>query len=245
MPFRPRMSNAPTYAQLGDATTPEAHASGAVVDDDRDEIPMGELPAPDFPERGRFAWRMSGAPMRYPNQTARDAGAAGTSTVTEHESRGQADPRRQSDTLTTAGYPVSPERTSNSREEFRSEPHGPVSIPGVAPLTAPRAGSTSADPSHTAGMPRYLYDRPFDQWAAHHPPEVSKLGLPSPLASSPIRQTIPTAGGEPSPGGVSGVTVSEPRSVWRNTVRMQPTAYDESAVVGTAVQPMTPRRWRL
>lgn len=241
-----RMSNAPTYAQLGDAATPEAHASGAVVDDDRDEIPMGELPAPDFPERGRFAWRMTGGAGRYPNQTPTTSlGAAGTSTVTEHESRGQADPRRQSTALTTAGYPVAPERMSTTREERRAEPHGSVSIPGVAPLTAPRAGSTSADPHHTAGVPRFLYDRPFDQAIAHHPPEVSKLGLPSPLASSPISQSIPTPGGEPSPGGVSGVTGSAPRSVWRNTVRMQPTPYDESAVVGTAVQPMTPRRWRL
>lgn len=240
-----RMRDAPTYAQLGDAATPEAHAPGAVVDDDRDEIPMGELPPPDFPERGRFAWRMSGAPMRYPNQSATSSGAAGTSTVAEHESRGVPDPRRQSNALTVAGYPASPERTSSSREERRAEPHGPVSIPGVAPLTAPRAGSTSADPHHEAGMPRYLYDRPFDQWAAHHPPEVSKLGLPSPLASSPIRQTIPTQGGEPSPGGVSGVTASQPLSVWRNTVRMQPTPYDESAVVGTAVQPASPRRWRM
>lgn len=240
-----RASNAPTYAQLGDAATPEVHASGAVVDDDRDEIPMGELPAQDFPNQGRFAWRMTGQTARYPNQSATASGAAGTSTVGEHESRGQADPRRQSTALSTAGYPMSPERTSASRQEFRAEPHGPVSIPGVAPLTAPRAGSTSADPAHVPGVPRYLYDRPFDQWAAHHPPEVSKLGLPSPLASSPIQQTIPTPGGDPSPGGVSGVTGSAPLSVWRNTVRMSPTPYDESAVVGTAVQPMTARRWRL
>ncbi|NEC07305.1 hypothetical protein [Streptomyces sp. SID7909] len=239
------MSNAPTYAQLGDAATPEAHAPGAVVDDPRDEIPMGELPPPDFPDRGRFAWRMTGAPARYPNQTATSSGAAGTSTTTEHASRGVPDARRQSTSLTTAGYPVAPERMSTTREERRAEPHGSVSIPGVTPLTAPRAGSTSADPAHTAGVPRYLYDRPFDQWAAHHPPEVSKLGLPSPLASSPIQQTIPTANAMPAPGGVSGVTGTEPRSVWRNTVRMQPTAYDETAVVGTAVQPMTARRWRL
>lgn len=240
-----RSRNAPTYAQLGDAITPEAHAPGAVVDDDRDELPVSEERAPDFPLAARFAWRMTGRSGTYPNQTAVDAGRAGTSTAAEHSKLGDPDPRRQSTALTTAGYPLSPNRSSNSREEFRAEPHGPVAIPGVAPLTAPRAGSTSADPAHTAGMPRYLYDRPFDQWAAHHPPEISKLGLPSPLASSPIRQTIPTEGADVSPGGVSGITSPIPRAVWRNTVRMQPTPYDESAVVGTAVQPVTGRRWRL
>ncbi|WP_190127142.1 hypothetical protein [Streptomyces inusitatus] len=165
--------------------------------------------------------------------------------MADHESRGQADPRRQSTALTTAGYPVSPERTSSSKEEFRSDPAHVSAIPGVTPLTAPRAGSVSADPARTAVMALWMYDRPFDQWAAHHPPELSKLPMPSPLASSPIQQRIPTERGEPSPGGVSGVTTPSPRSVWRNTVRMMPTPYDESAVVGTAVQPITPRRWRM
>lgn len=234
---------APTFAQLGDAATPEAHASGAVVDDPRDEIPMGDSPA-DFPQLGRFAWRMTGQPSRYPNQ-ARNDGAAGTATVAEHESVGQPDPRRQYNALTTAGYPRSPERTSSSKEEWRAEPaHTPV-IPGVAPLTAPRAGSVSSDPAHAPFMPLFLYDRPFDQWAAHHPPEVSKLGMPSPLASSPITQSIPTQGATPMAGGVSGVTTADPTSVWRNTIRMQPTPYDDTAVVGTSVQALQPRKWRL
>jgi hypothetical protein len=215
------------------------------VDDDRDELPVGEQLAADFPQRGRFAFRMTGQPWSYPNQAARDAGAAGTSTVGVHASVGEADPRRQSATSLTAGYPVSPERTSSSREEYRAEPHGAVSIPGVHPLTVNKAGSTSADPHHVAGVPRYLYDRPFDQWAAHHPPEVSKLGMPSPLASAPIQQSVPTPGGDVSPGGVSGLTINAPVSVWRNTVRMQPTPYDEQAVVGTSVTPVAGRRWRL
>lgn len=237
--------DAPTYAQLGDAAMPEAHASGMVVDDPRDELPVGDELAADFPGRGRFAWRMSGRSMPYPNQTSPSAGAAGTSTAAEHAKLGEPDARRQSNSLTTAGYPVAPERSSTSREEFRAEPHGDVFIPGVAPLTAPRAGSTSADPHHRAGMPRYLYDRPFDQAIAHHPPEVSKLPMPSPLASSPIRQSIPTPGASPSPGGVSGVTTLNPQSVWRNTVRMHPQPYDETAVVGTSVQPVSRRGWRL
>lgn len=243
--FSRSKSQAPTYAQLGDAATPEAHTSGVVVDDPRDELPGAAQVAADFPQRGAFAFRMTGQPMLYPNQSARDQGAAGTSTVGVHESRGTADPRRQSDTLTTAGYPVSPERTSSSREEFRSEPHGAVADMVSAALTVNKAGSTSNDPAHLAGVPRYLYDRPFDQWAAHHPPEVSKLPMPSPLASSPIQQTVPTPGGGVSPGGVSGVTTLDPVGVWRNTIRMAPTPYDETAVVGTAVQPVTGRKWRL
>jgi hypothetical protein len=235
----------PTYAQLGDAATPDAHASGAVVDDPRDEIPEG-APAPqDFPAVGRFAFRMSGRSGAFPNQTATADGAAGTSTVSEHESRGQADARRQWTSLSPAGYPELPERTTVSPEQIRTEPHGAVSIPGVTPLTVARAGSTSADPSHTAGMPRFLYDRPFDAWAAQHPLEVSKLPMPSPLASSPISQRIGTPGGEPSPGGVDGITVWDPVSVWRNTVRQVPQPYDETAVVGTTVQPVQSRKWRL
>jgi hypothetical protein len=237
--------DAPTFAQLGDATDPAAHAAGFVVDDDRDELPEGAARPQDFPLPSRFAFRMTGQPARYPNQSARDDGRAGTSTVGEHEQRGQADPRRQSDTLTTAGYPVAPERTSTTREQRQADPQAGVSIPGVTPLTAPRAGSTSADPAHNASVPRYLYDRPFDQAIAHHPPELSKLPMPSPLASSPVHQTIATPGGDPVPGGTSGVTAWEPLSVWRNTVRPQPAPYDETAVVGSEIQPVTARRWRL
>lgn len=248
MPFLSRLrginQNA-TYAQLGDAATPEAHTSGVVVDDPRDELPGAAQLAADFPQRGAFAFRMTGRPMTYPNMTARDQGAAGTSTASVHASLGQPDPRRQSDTLTTAGYPVSPERTSNSREEFTSDPHGAVVNPVSAALTVNKAGSTSNDPAHIAGMPRYLYNRPFDQWAAHHPLEISKLPMPSPLASVPIQQTMPTPGGGVSPGGVSGTTSLDPVGVWRNTVRMTPVPYDETAVVGTNVQPVTARRWRL
>jgi hypothetical protein len=236
----------PTFAQLGDAATPEAHTSGVVVDDPRDELPGAAQVAADFPQRGRFAFRMTGQPMGYPNQTGtQDQGAAGTSTVGIHASHGSADLRRQWNALTTPGYPENPERTTTSREEYRREPHGPVANPISAALTVNKAGSTSNDPAHVAGMPRFLYDRPFDQWAAHHPPEVSKLPMPSPLASHPITQTIPTPGGGVSPGGVSGVTTLNPQPVWRNTVRMQPTPYDETAVVGTNVQPVTQRRWRL
>lgn len=235
--------HAPTHAQLGDAATPEAHASGAVVDDDRDELPYGERPT-DEPARGRFAFRMSGRSGRWPNQGGGQS-AAGTATAAEHASVGQPDPRRQSNALTTAGYPLLPERMSQTREEVRREPHGAVANPGVSPLTRARAGSTSEDPAHAEGMPRYLYDRPFDQWAAHHPPEVSKLPMPSPLASSPITQTIPTEGADPHPGGVAGITTLNPIPVWRNTVRMMPTAHDETAVVGTSVEPVSPRRWRL
>jgi hypothetical protein len=245
MGFLSRLRSDPvTYAQLGDAATPEAHTSGVVVDDPRDELPGAAQTAADFPQRGRFAFRMTGMPISYPNQVGRD-GAAGTSTAGVHASVGQADPRRQSNALNTAGYPVAPERMSSSREEFRAEPHGVVANPLATALTVNKAGSTSNDPAHVAGMPRYLYDRPFDQWAAHHPPELSKLPMPSPLASSPISQTIPTPGGGVSPGGVSGVTTLDPVGVWRNTLRMQPAPYDETAIVGTAVQPVQPRRWRL
>ncbi|MFJ7153264.1 hypothetical protein ACIQVT_34545 [Streptomyces sp. NPDC100445] len=244
--FSRSRSQAATYAQLGDAATPEAHASGAVVDDPRDELPGAAQVAADFPQRGRFAFRMTGQPMSYPNQSGtQDQGAAGTSTVGIHESRGSSDPRRQWNALTQAGYPENPQRTTTSREEYTADPHGPVVNPVSAALTVNKAGSTSNDPAHVAGMPRYLYNRPFDQWAAHHPPELSKLPMPSPLASAPITQTVPTPGGGVSPGGVSGVTTLDPVGVWRNTVRLTPTPYDETAVVGTQVQPVTGRRWRL
>ncbi|MFI5534713.1 hypothetical protein ACIA8O_39885 [Kitasatospora sp. NPDC051853] len=241
--FGRKNRNAPTYAQLGDAAQPMEHAPGAVVDDPRDVIPGGEYPE-DEHTLGRFAWRLTGQPVR-PDNRAASSGAAGTSTVAEHASVGEPDRRRQYDALTPAGYPTALPRMESSPLTVRAEPHGAVSIPGVTELTVNKAGGTSRDPAHEAGMPRYLWDRPFDSWATHHPLEVSKLGMPSPLAGNPITQSIPTAGGVPSPGGVAGVTAMEPDPIHRNTVRMMPTPWDESAVVGTDVQPVTGRRWRL
>lgn len=226
----------PTYAQLGDAVQPEAHASTNLADG-RDTLPSNHLPA-DEPGLSRYAFRMTGT-MALPTGQGPTDGHAGISTVATHESHGSPDPRRQPNSRTTPGYPESPLRLDSSPEYVRAEPHGAVVIPESPGLTVNRAGSTSADPAHQAGVPRYLYDRPFDQEMAHHPLTVSKLERPSPLPSMPIMQTIATPGGEPSPGGVSGITSMNPElGIHRNTVRQQPTPWDETAVVGTTVTPV-------
>jgi hypothetical protein len=235
--------DAPTYAQLGDATDPAAHAAGQVVDDPRDVLNGGAYPD-DEPGLSPYVYRQPGSPVTGDNVAPAD-GAAGLNTAGVHASHGQADGRRQWTSLTTPGYPELPERTSTTTETISRQPHGAVEIPGVTPLTVNKAGSQSADPAHVAGMPRYLYDRPFDQAIAHHPPEVSKLGMPSPLASAPIHQTVGTPGGQPSPGGVDGTTAWQPVTTWRNTVRKVPRPADETAIVGTTETAVPARRWRL
>ncbi|MFD7908351.1 hypothetical protein ACFV4G_39685 [Kitasatospora sp. NPDC059747] len=233
----------PSFAQLGDAVEPQLHRADAAAPVDRDHVSAGEFPADESP-LGRWVWRLSGQ-MVAPDNRAPAHGDGGLDTVAEHQSHGEPDRRRQYDALTPAGYPVALPRVESSPTQIRSEPHGSVSIPGVSGLTVNKAGSTSADYARPAGMNRWLFDRPFDQWAAHHPPEVSKLPMPSPLAGNPIRQTIPTPGAVPAPGGVDGVTVMESDQIHRNTVRMVPTPWDQSAVVGSDVQPFQARRWRL
>jgi hypothetical protein len=227
----------PTYAQLGDATEPQGHAR-TDLQDGRDTLPANHDPE-DGPGLSRYAFRMRGT-MAKPTTGRVNDGYAGTSTVADHESVGAPDPRRQADALTVAGYPRSPERTTSGPEWIRTEPHGAVAVDPSPGLTVNRAGGTTEDPAHVAGVPRFLYDRPFDQDMAHHPLTVSKLERPSPLASAPINQTVGTPGGQPSPGGVSGITrMSAFLGDHRNTVRQVPTPWDETAVVGTDVQPVT------
>jgi hypothetical protein len=233
-----------TPAQIGRVSDVAAHGANALppgVDPERDDTPESVNYAP----REARSWRL----------TPRLASAAGPATdgqqggyVAPHTTAGSPDPRAQWGGTAGATGPTeslrpSPESLANTREY--------EAVNAQAPIDRPRAGSIGTDPARPAWMPRWLFWRPFDAWAAYGVPAVDKIPSASPVASQPLtyadplHDAYPTAGGSTAEGRMEGIGPQP------NTVRWLPGQWD-AAVTQTNVDNGTgynaraaSRSWRL
>ncbi len=236
-----------TGGQLGAAATPAAHTATAPTYDNpaRDEL------APDERTDGIISaehrrWRSPAtvgtlnAPLSGSEST--DMGAVPAA----HMGVGHPNPRQVWDSgpIGAAGYPLpknealypSPELLVNSRDD--------VVITANAAPERVRGGSTGADATRVAEMPRWMFFRPFDQWAAwpFGSTGVTKIEEGSPLASTPISDSADAHLAVPSSSGRWGARGMTPAGVSPNTVRLAPKAWDELAVL--TAQSATPEAAR-
>lgn len=209
----------PTPEQLGQVTDPAAHAATAVpfgIDAARDDTPESVNYAP----REARSWRATPF-LQTPAGPATDGQAGGY--VDPHTNTGHSDPRAQWGG--TAGATGPRDALRPSAESIANTVEA-ESVNAQAPIDRPRAGSIGTDPSRPSRMPRWLYWRPFDAWAAYGAAAVDKIPAPSPVASRPLAFAAPLEDAYPSPAGSGVVGQWEGIGTQPNTVRWLPGQWD-------------------
>lgn len=215
-----------TPDQIGDAITPEAHlASAPLPASVQDEMHRDDdlQPANYSPRESRSYRAVAyGAPAAGPATEA-----VMGSQIDAHTTAGRPDPRAVWGG--TAGHPGATDESLRTSPEVLDNSRAVEAI-NVQPLIAqPKAGSTSADNTRESSMPRWLFFRPFDQWAQYGPAAVDKIPSASPLASRPLAFAAPLEHAIPSAGG-TGDTLAQGDSLGQNTVRYLPQPWDEDVV---------------
>jgi hypothetical protein len=151
----------------------------------------------------------------------------------EHMSHGRADRRRVYDEPNGGGYPEPARESLRPEPEYLSAQTGLTeAISPALPPDRPRGGSTTADPARTATQHRWVFLRPFDQWASQILGGfIDKIEMPSPLASMPYAGTdkithpfLYPGGGVAPIGRTSGVGIQP------NSYRLIPRPWDEQLV---------------
>ena len=148
-----------------------------------------------------------------------------------------ADPRHTSAyAMTQARY-----ESSDSDQANRQDLPGDTDIP-IALYERPPEQFRMGRPARHPSL--YLFERPFDQWAAHHlsgnrirpqsPPDVSGSGIDrryGPGASMPIRNSDDAPDeNDAYPGAHFAPSGMNPTGAQRNTWRLQPMPWDQNLV---------------
>ena len=212
-------------------TAPQTHSPSATVV----ESPTVEPAMPavvSLASREVRGWRArvyadATPPREIPTEVDGDKLAAG------HARPGHPDPNARElwDAPAQAGNPGHVREDQQPAPELLANtPAGAnVVTPAPAPVR-PRAGFTGEDNTREAKGWRWLFLRPFDQWAAEHPGSLDKLPSAGPLASRPPTFVEAVSGAVPAPGGGFSAPGMTPVGGERNSVRLLPRAWDAAVV---------------
>lgn len=213
-------------------TRPQDHAADAHATDEYRDAPAMPAVISGAPREVR-GWRarIYAAASATPVEPATEA--TGDQLAAAHARPGHPDPNARElwDAPAQAGNPGHVREDQAPAPELLSNTPAGANVVAVAALPIrPRAGSTGADNTREATQSRWLFLRPFDQWAAHHPGSIDKHPSENPTAATPPTFAQAVAGLIPSPGGGASAPGMDPLGQQRNSVRLLPRAWDAQLV---------------
>lgn len=138
-----------------------------------------------------------------------------------------------------AGHSMTPTTLEPTPYHIYSHPSDADDVNMEDVTVRPRAGAQDPRLARPSSVPRWLYQRPFDQWAAEHPPGLKGVSGPPrvglPISTRAEVAVTPQSGFHvvtPAPG-------MSPVGLQPNTWRVTPQSWDQDLVnTGSSPEPM-------